>query len=229
MTDELKKYKIIYADPPWNHSDGTGFSYGDKDPRGRSGKHGISSHSLPYPIMSVDKIKKLKVGELAEKDSLLFLLTTNRFLEEALKVSRGWGFIPSATLVWCKPHNQGLFGGAFLSNIEFLIMAKRGSPKILNKTGSRWFTFPRRKHSEKPWEIRKIIESITGGKRVELFARQKTEGWDVWGNEVESDIKLGGEEDKQECDCGVDSGVDLENYPYCPICGKPRPKPGGSL
>jgi len=186
----MKKYQIVYADPPWNHSDGTGKSYGDKDPRGRSGKHGISLHSLPYSVMEIESIKSLPVKDLSDKDSILFLWTTNRFLEQAFEVAREWGFTPSVTLVWCKPHNQGLFGGAFLSNVEFLLMAKRGSLKIENKTGSRWFTFPRRKHSEKPKEIRKIIESISSGNRLELFAREKTEGWDVWGNEIESDITL---------------------------------------
>lgn len=186
----MKKYSIIYADPPWNHSDGTGKSYGDKDPRGRSGTHGITLHSLPYNVMTVDEIKALPVSNISDSNSLLFLWTTNRFLEEAFSVCRSWSFTPTTTLVWCKPQNQGLFGGAFLSNIEFLIMAKRGNPKITSKTGTRWFTFPRRNHSEKPHEIRKIIEGKTSGERIELFARQKTEGWDVWGNEVESDIKL---------------------------------------
>lgn len=186
----MKKYNIIYADPPWDHSDGTGFSYGNKDPRGRSGTHGISTHSIPYKHMSVDEIIGLPVKRLVDKNCVLYLWTTNRFIEQAYIVARGWGFKPSSLLVWCKPPNQGLFGGLYLSNIEFCIYATKGTVNANTKFGSRWFNWPRRKHSEKPHEFRQMIESAHNGYKVELFARQKTEGWDVWGNEVESNTSL---------------------------------------
>ena len=46
--------------------------------------------------------------------------------------------------------------------------------------------------AKKPDEIKNKIVEICGDlPRVELFARRKTEGWDSWGNEIQSDIQLG--------------------------------------
>ena len=75
---------------------------------------------------------------------------------------------------------------------EFLLIATKGSctPEI-RKLFDSVVSVERTKHSEKPQIFRDIINTIyPNGKRIELFARQKTEGWDVWGNEVESDISL---------------------------------------
>ena len=190
MTDLLKdlqgqKFKTICADPPWDHSDGTGFSFGFRDPRGRSGKHGPSNHSLPYSVMTLAEIEALPVAGCADKDAILYLWTTSRFLEAAHGVARKWGFKPGTVLVWCKPPNQGLFGGTFLSNVEFVLTAKRGNPKATGKSGSRWFTWPRRKHSEKPHEFQTMVETISMGPRLELFARRNLTGWTCWGNEIE--------------------------------------------
>lgn len=177
-------YRTIVADPPWDHSDGTGFSYGLADPRGRSGTHGPSSHSLPYPVMTVEEISALPVGDLATKDADLFLWTTNRFLRDAYGVAEAWGFTPSTVCVWCKPHNQGLFGGRFLSNVEFFLYARRGSPGYLDKCGTRWFTWPRGAHSAKPEAFIDLVETISLGPYLELFARRQRLGWDTWGNEA---------------------------------------------
>ena len=184
-------FSCIVADPPWDHSDGTGFSFGHRDPRGRSGKHGPCNHSLPYSVMTVDQIAGLPVKNISSRDAMLYLWTTNRFLESAYSVVRAWGFKPGAVLVWCKPAKQGLFGGTFLSNVEFIVTAKRGSPRAMGKAGSRWYEWPRGKHSKKPEAFQDMVETISPGPYLELFARRKRPGWQSWGDEVMSDIVFG--------------------------------------
>jgi N6-adenosine-specific RNA methylase IME4 len=81
-------------------------------------------------------------------------------------------------------------GYTLRSATEHLIVARRGHPKVNDRSVSTWFEAKRMRHSQKPEEARNIIEKICFGDRIELFARQQTEGWDVWGNDVESDIEL---------------------------------------
>lgn len=184
------KYRTIVADPPWDHSDGTGFSFGERDPRGRSGKHPPSSHSLPYPTMTLDEIKGLPVATHAEPDAHLYLWTTNRYLRDSYSVAEAWGFTPSTVLTWCKPANQGLFGGAFLSNVEFVLFARRGNLPHKSKAGSRWFTWARGIHSAKPEGFLDLVESVSPGPYLELFARRNRLGWDTWGNESIEHVEI---------------------------------------
>jgi len=184
------KYRTIVADPPWDHSDGTGFSFGAKDPRGRSGKHPPSSHSLPYGVMTVAEIEALPVLEMAESSAWLYLWTTNRYLRRSFDVLDSWGFAESCVLTWCKPPDQGLFGGAFLSNVEYVVVGRKGNPKCTGKVGSRWFTWPRAAHSQKPEAFLDLVESVSPGPYLELFARRQRLGWDTWGNEALCHVEM---------------------------------------
>jgi N6-adenosine-specific RNA methylase IME4 len=184
----LSGFRCIVADPPWDHSDHAAISFGFNDPNGRQGKHPPCRRThLPYSVMPLAEIEALPVAGCADKDAVLYLWTTSRFLEAAHGVARKWGFKPGPVLVWCKPQNQGLLGGTFLSNVEFVLTAKRGNPKATGKAGSRWFTGPRRKHSEKPHEFQTMVEAVSPGPRLELFARRARLGWTVWGNEVDTE------------------------------------------
>ena len=183
-------YRTIIADPPWDHSDGTGYSFGYRDPRGRSGKHGSSSHSLPYCVMTVAEICALPVRELAESNATLYLWTTNRYLRQSYDVAEAWGFRPGTMLVWCKPKNQGLFGGVYLSNVEYVLMAQRGAPKANGKEGSRWHTWTRGRHSEKPEAFIDMVERLHSPPYLELFARRNRLGWATWGNEALNHVQL---------------------------------------
>lgn len=176
------------ADPPWDHSDGTGFSFGERDPRGRSGKHAPSSHSLPYEVMSVEEISALRPPAADHAD--LYLWTTNRYLRDSYGVAEAWGFVPSAVLVWCKPANQGLFGGRFLSNLEFVLFSRRGRPQYIKKFGSRWFEWPRGAHSAKPEAFYDLVESVSVGPYLEMFARRNRLGWHTWGDEALEHVSL---------------------------------------
>lgn len=145
-----------------------------------------------YPTMSIEDICKLPVENIAEKNAHLYLWTTSRNLlkGDAWKVATAWGFRPINVITWCK--TQFGIGNYFQNNTEHLIFCVKGQMSTLDTGGfGTYFIHKRGKHSEKPMIMRDWIIKWSGDlPRIELFARQKTEGWDVWGNEVESDINL---------------------------------------
>ena len=180
-----KKYQVIYADPPWELKAGS--------PNLHEKKQG--NRELIYPTMTIQEIKDLPVKNISDNNSVLFLWTTNKYIELSYSVARAWGFEPSTMLVWCKkPKGRGL-GGTFGISTEYLLFCRRGSHKAISRHWSTWFEAKRGKHSEKPQIARDIIEKCFDGNKIELFARKKesnllTKDWDVWGNEVESDIHI---------------------------------------
>ena len=180
----MKKYSVIYADPPW------AYRAWSKKGMGRSAE----SH---YPTMSLEDIKALPVGELAEKDCALFMWITFPLLKEAWDVVEAWGFAyKSVAFVWVKQNKKApsLFWGMGYwtrSNAELCIIATKGSPKRQSKSVHQIIMSPVEEHSKKPDEARDRIVALMGDvPRIELFARQKTEGWDVWGNEAPDSVKL---------------------------------------
>lgn len=176
----MKKYKIIYADPPWEVKAG---------PSNLHLPHS-KTRNLSYPTMTLEQIKSLPIKKISENNSVLFLWTINKYIEQAYQVAREWGFVPSTMLVWCKkPKGRGL-GGTFGISTEFLLFCKKGKVGAKDRHWSTWFEAKRLKHSEKPQIARDIITKTFEGEKIELFAREKTDGWDVYGNEVESDIML---------------------------------------
>jgi len=179
----MKKYQIIYADPPWQVMAGSKQSRKDGDSQ--------ASKPLTYPTMTLDEIKAMPVKEMCDKNCVLFLWTINKYLEQSYDVARSWGFKPSTMLVWDKtPKGMGL-GGTFTLANEYLMFARRGTVKSEKRVkGNHWW-FPREKHSKKPDFFRDMITDTFGDlPRLELFARQQSEGWDVFGNEVENSISL---------------------------------------
>lgn len=175
----MKKYQIIYADPPWEQKRGPDW-----------GSNGVSK-PLPYPTLTVEQIKKLPVKELSSKSSHLYLWVTNKYIEDAYDIARSWGFNPSCLLTWIKPKHGIGIGGTYVQTTEHLLFARRGTLIAKKRVDTTWFEHKRLKHSEKPDFFRKMIVEVSGDRdRIELFAREKTPGWDVWGNEVESDVDL---------------------------------------
>ena len=180
----VKKYKIIYADPPWN------YKVYSKKGLGRSAE----SH---YPTMSIEDICALPVGNLADKDCALFLWVTIPCLLEGLSVLKAWGFTyKTVGFVWVKQNRKAdsLFWGMGYwtrSNVELCILATKGHPKRINAAVHQVIVSHIEEHSKKPQEARERIVSLMGDlPRIELFARQSTPGWDVWGNEVDSSISF---------------------------------------
>lgn len=178
----MKKYQTIYADPPWKYP-----SWGK--PSNRADYH--KPRPLPYPALSNDEIKSMNINSLADENCELYLWTTNRYLPVAFEVIKAWGFKYCQTLTWCKTPRAGM-GGMFCPTTEFLLLCRVGKAPKKKRILTTWWHIkrPHNKHSKKPDFFRNLIESVTNEPRIELFAREKTPGWDVWGNEVESDIEL---------------------------------------
>jgi N6-adenosine-specific RNA methylase IME4 len=175
------RYGVIYADPPWR--------YDMKRGGGVAENH--------YPTMDIEDICSLPVSALADKDCALFLWATFPQLPKALRVIKAWGFkYKTVAFVWIKQNKKAktwFYGMGFWtrSNAEICLLATRGHPKRQSKGIHQLIISPVREHSRKPDEARGKISALMGGiPRIELFARDKAPGWDVWGNEVECDIAL---------------------------------------
>ena len=180
----MKKYSVIYADPPWQYE--------------RSGVQGAAEKH--YSTMSLDELKQLSVPELADKDCALFMWATFPQLKEALELIEAWGFkYKTVAFVWLKKNrvsDSWFYGLGFRTrgNAEICLFATKGKPKRQSPAVHQFIISPIEKHSKKPDEARdKIVQLMGDIPRIELFARQSPEGWDVWGNEVESSITLGKE------------------------------------
>jgi N6-adenosine-specific RNA methylase IME4 len=180
----MKKYQIIYADPPWEYDSSR--SIAQKSCLSRECK----DH---YSYMSIQQICALPIKGLTDTSALLFLWTTSPKLNLAFNVISAWGFTYSTVaFVWEKVRvNPSYYT---LSSTELCLVARKGNiPKPRGKRNIRQFyQEERNKHSKKPDGIRNlIVEMFPMQAKIELFARQKTEGWDVFGNDVEGSIDLG--------------------------------------
>lgn len=174
-----KKYKTIYIDPPWPE-------YG-----GGKIKRGADRH---YLLMTLQEIYDLNISDLAEDSCHLYLWTTNNFFPFALEAIKIWNFNYKTCITWAK--NRIGLGQYFRGQTEHCLFATTGDamPYRIREDGKRaqgrTLLIPdeafnkTRKHSQKPDGMRKMIEVVSYPPYIELFARQKTEGWDVWGNEV---------------------------------------------
>jgi N6-adenosine-specific RNA methylase IME4 len=179
---ENKKYQIIYADPPWKYE----FS------------HTRARAINDYPTLDLKSICSFPIQDIADDNAVLLMWVTFPKLEWAIPVMNAWGFkyITNA-FTWIKQNKTGkghFWGMGYYtrSNAEICLLGKRGKGvKVISHSVHSVIETPIEKHSKKPDETKVRIEKLFGDlPRIELFARQKTEGWDVWGNEVGSDIKL---------------------------------------
>lgn len=162
-----KKYRVVYADPPWQ--------YNDKQDTSKLG-----GAEKKYPTMPLKDICSLPVP--TEDNAVLFLWVTSPMLEDAFQVIHAWGFSYKSSFIWDKvAHNMGHYNSV---RHEFLLICTKGSctpdvPKLLDSVVS----IERTEHSVKPKEFRDMIDMLYPvGERLEMFAREAYPGWDVWGN-----------------------------------------------
>ncbi len=147
--------------------------------------------------MSLEELAALPVPGIADADSILFLWATFPQLPEALRLIKAWGFsYRTVAFVWLKTNRKArtwFYGLGFWTrgNAEICLLATKGHPKRQSAGVHQLIVSPVEQHSKKPDEVRDKIVALMGDlPRIELFARKKTPGWDVWGNEVESSITL---------------------------------------
>lgn len=172
-------YQCVVADPPWVLDTGP-------DTFGGTGEAGHDD--LAYSQMSLEAIKSLEVESIAADDAHLYLWTTDRYLRDAYDVAAAWGFRKSVVLVWAKnPRGIGL-GDTYRLTTEFVLFCRRGSLEHRRVIPTTWFNWPRGRHSAKPAEFYDMVESVTPGPYVDLFARTARPGWDVWGAEAPEDV-----------------------------------------
>jgi len=172
-----KKYNIIYADPAWSYKD-----------KARAGNRGAE---CKYPTQSIEWISSMPVKDIADDDCVLFMWVTMPKLNECFDVITSWGFeYKTCAFTWVKRNKisdswfMGM-GSWTRANSELCLLATKGKPQRVSAGVHSVVDTPIERHSKKPDCVRnKIIELCGDLPRIELFARQKVDGWDCWGNEV---------------------------------------------
>jgi len=177
-------FSTILIDPPWRFQN-------------RTGKMAPEHKRLHrYRTMTVDDIMAMPVGAHTRTPSHLYLWVPNALLREGLQVMEAWGFRYKTNIVWYKvrkdggPDGRGV--GFYFRNVtELLLFGVKGSMRTLKpgRTQVNLLCTRKREHSRKPEEVYKIIESCSPGPYLELFARERIEGWTTWGDEVDTYLK----------------------------------------
>ncbi len=169
--DRIMRFHTILADPPWDIN--------------QRGAYGAEKH---YDLMPLERIKAMPIKDLAEENSHCWLWVTNNTLRCGFDVLEAWGFTPRSVFTWIKLR-IGL--GVYLRNCtEHVLLGTRGKAPVLCKNQINFGIFQVQDHSHKPEEIHKIVERVSPGPYLELFARRRMPGWDVWGNEIDSDVVI---------------------------------------
>ena len=165
------KYKTILADPAWEY--GKGFGYG-------AGEY--------YPLMKLEDIKNLPIKDISDEDAHLYLWCPNSLLPQALEVMKSWGFEFKTIITWVK--NRSIFGYYFKGQTEQLLFGVKGKLPPLKQNQVTILNGKIGKHSQKPSGQYVMIETVSPSPRIELFARHRRQGWDVWGNEAPNFTQL---------------------------------------
>lgn len=173
-----KKYNVIYADPPWKYN---------------TWRDGLGTAEKHYPTMKVESIVGMQniIKNISEKDCILFLWVTFPCLLEGLKVMKKWGFkYKTCGFNWIKRNKVSdtwFFGMGHWTraNSELCLIGTKGTIKRKSNKVSQIIDTHIEEHSKKPNIVReRIVELVGDLPRIELFARQTSEGWDSWGNEI---------------------------------------------
>jgi len=176
MTDG-KCYRTIVVDPPWRYST-------VRIPTGAVRPETQPAAVAHYPDMSIAEISALPVADWSDSSAHLYLWVTNPILPDTLPILSAWGFRYVTLLTWHKLGGIGL-GYYFRGDTEHVIFGVRGRlPIPANIRERNWFAAPKRGHSVKPDRFYEIVERVSPEPRLEVFARRRRYGWDVWGNEA---------------------------------------------
>lgn len=197
----MKKYNVIYADPPWNY---------DNKKTGGSMESGAVKK---YKTMTNEKIAQMPIADITTKDCICFMWVTVPLLPEGLATLNAWGFKYKTMLTWRKIMSMGM-GYWFRGQTEHLIVGVKGNVKAFRQQKANFFESEvfeldecyqskAGKHSQKPHHFRELINkavkvSFEEPVKLELFARSREgffpdyeyEGWDVFGNQVNNSITI---------------------------------------
>lgn len=179
-----KKYELIYPDAPWDYTGG-----------GRYRKLKIKPK---YPTMKYNELSQLPIKQIAARDCALAMWTTGPKMEEAIKLIDIWGFnFITVLFIWIKTNRlQDTLNYKpacwTMPNAEYLLFGKIGHPQRVQEDIKQIVFAPIGRHSAKPSVFREKLVNLFGDvPRIELFARQKADGWDAIGNEIDGkDIRV---------------------------------------
>ena len=187
----MKKYQIVYADPPWN--------FGNRMYSSNKNDH-HRAITRAYSVMNTKEICGLPIKEITAEDCICFMWTTDAHIPDALEVMKAWGFqYKTVAFIWNKKEKSGkqvcFMGQWTMKGSEICLLGAKGkmTKYLISRKVRQLVEAPRERkiHSKKPQEVRDRILQLVGDlPRIELFARQKTEGWDTWGNECPCDVDL---------------------------------------
>ena len=178
-----KKYKTIYADPPWQFQN-------------RTGKVAPEHKRLTrYGTMKLEEIKALPISEVTDEKCHLYLWVPNALLPEGLDVMQTWGFEYKTNIIWEKIRKDGMPDGRgvgfyFRNVTEILLFGIKGNNNRTLDAGRSQINLVRaikREHSRKPDELIPLIERCSSAPYLELFARGSRKGWDMWGDQANED------------------------------------------
>ncbi len=190
------QYGTILADPAWPYHSPravVGNAGRGKDGAAKIIQADVLAH---YNVMSIEDIKLLPIKKFAASNAHLYLWTTNSFIVEAHEVAETWGFKPKTILTWVKIKHGCIepsmkTGYWYRSATEHIIFAVRGKQRLLGAASPTAYLLPRiKRHSAKPDFFYNLIEKQSPGPYLELFARKIRDGWDSWGNEIQSTVDL---------------------------------------
>ncbi len=180
-----KKFKTIYADPPWQFQN-------------RTGKVAPEHKRLSrYETMNLEDIKRIPVNEAADEKCHLYLWIPNALLPEGLEVMKAWGFEYKTNIIWEKVRKDGMPDGRgvgfyFRNVTEILLFGVKGAGNRTLEAGRTQVNLIRsikKEHSRKPDEFVRMIESCSPSPYLELFARGTRSGWEMWGDQASEDYE----------------------------------------
>ena len=167
-------FDVIAIDPPWEYSERGGFSSEQHDEDSNRG-------GVDYPTLTVEELKLLKLP--AKDDCVLYLWTTHAFLRDSYNLLDAWGFTYKAVITWDK-EKMGM-GRNIRMQCEFCLLAIKGNPLLQGSAVRDIIREPRREHSRKPIKFYELVETMTTGRKLDYFSREKRENWEVYGAESE--------------------------------------------
>jgi N6-adenosine-specific RNA methylase IME4 len=171
-----EKFKILYIDPPWRYRNAT------------TGGSMVSGSKDKYDTMSLKELQELPIDQIRDKNSIMFMWAVFPMLREALELMEDhWKFRYVTSVIWHKTNILGM-GYWFRGNCELCLVGQHGQVPAFRCQKENFIEAPVRGHSKKPREMREMIDNIAKendlNPKIELFSRDKIEGWTVWGNQI---------------------------------------------
>lgn len=187
----MKKYNVIYADPPWTYENTSVKADGEGKEISIDGR---------YKLMTLEDLKVMPIKEISTKDAVCFMWVTNPLLPEGLELLKAWGFKYKTMLTWKKTSCSGYW---FMGITEHILFGVKGDVPAFRSGLLNFYSCKSGGHSQKPHYFRELIskavaKTMPDASKLELFARSRDnmfpdyeyEGWDVYGNQVNNSIQL---------------------------------------